>query len=82
MAENGPFETPFLIPKSPPKSLCGSLFGVLSQETRHIHFCLRAQNGVFSNWVGAKKFYVEKVYVLFQPPRTSGEDPPALPEFR
>ena len=32
MAENGPFRTPFSTPKIPPKSLCGSLFCVPSQE--------------------------------------------------
>ena len=34
-------------PKSPRKSSCGSFFGVLSQETRHINFFLGAQSGCF-----------------------------------
>ena len=60
MAENGPFGTP-LSPQIPPKSLCGSLFCILSQETRHIIFLLEAQMGVLG---GGQKVYVEKVYVL------------------
>ena len=39
--------TPVLIPKSPRKSLCGSLFCVLSQEMRHINFFLGAKVGGF-----------------------------------
>ena len=35
MAENARFGTPFWPQKYPRKSLCGSLFGVLSQEMRH-----------------------------------------------
>ena len=40
-------------------------FCVLSQEMRHIHFCLGAQNGVF--WVGAKKFMLKKFMCFFGP---------------
>ena len=37
MAENGPFGTPLSPQKIPRKSLCGSLFCVLSQELRQIN---------------------------------------------
>ena len=37
---------------------------------RHVNFFLGAQNGVF--WVGAKKVYVERVYVLFRSPIPEG----------
>ena len=60
VAENGPFGPPFC-QKSARKSLCGSLFCVLSQEMRHINFFLGAQNGVF--WVGAKKFTVDPTII-------------------
>ena len=51
--------------KSSRKSLCGSLFYVLSQEMRHISFFLGAQNGVF--WVGTKKFMLKKFMCFFGP---------------
>ena len=63
MARLGP---PFLAQKSPGKSLCGSLFCVLSQEMRHINFLLGAQNGVFC-WVGAKKFMLKKFMCFLCP---------------
>ena len=54
---------------------------------RHINFFLGVQNGVF--WVGGgggQKVYVEKVDVLFQPPRDCNKiwpcDPPALSTMR
>ena len=65
VAENGPFGTPFRPPKSPRKSLCGSLFCDLSQEIRHINFFLGAQKGGF--WVGAKRFMLEKFMCFFRP---------------
>ena len=50
----------------PKKSLCGSLFGVLSQEMRRINFFLGVQeNGAF--WVGGKKFMLKKFMCLFGP---------------
>ena len=57
MARLGP---PFWPQKSPRKSLCGSLFCILSQEMRHINFFLWAQNGVF--WVGAKKLMLKMCF--------------------
>ena len=63
MAENGPFGTPVLTPKIPPKR---SLFCVLSQEMRRINLFLGAQKiGGFLG--GGQRVYVEKVYVLFPP---------------
>ena len=59
MARLGP---PFWHPKSPRKSLCGSLFCITSQEMRRMSFFLGAQNGVF--WVGVKKF-VLKIFMCF-----------------
>ena len=52
VAENGPSGTPYLYPKtvilkSPRKSLCGSLFCVLSREMRHIILFLGTQIGCF-----------------------------------
>ena len=62
MARLGP---PF-DPKIPPKkSLCGSLFGALSQEMRHINFF-----GGCPKWDvlgGGQRVYVEKFIVLFCP---------------
>ena len=49
---------PFLTLKIPRKSLCGSLFCVLSQEMRHINSFLEARNRAF--WVGGKKFMLKK----------------------
>ena len=60
MARLGP---PFWSQKSARKSLCGSLFCVLSQEMRHINVFLEAQNGVF--WVRAKKLMLKKLIILF-----------------
>ena len=65
LAENGPFGTPFLAPKTPRKSLCGSLFCVLFQEMRHINSFLGAQIGVF--WVGGEKFMLKNVMCFFSP---------------
>ena len=58
MARLGPCSWP---QKFPWKSLCGSLFGAVSQEGTHMSFFLRPQNGGFG-W--GKKVYVGKVYVL------------------
>ena len=60
VAENGPFGAPFLTPKFPPKSLCGSLLCVLSQDLRHTNFFLGGPKwgGVC---VGAKKFMLKKL---------------------
>ena len=58
---------------SPRKSLCGSLFCVLSQKMRHINFFLGTQIGGF--WVGAKKVMLKKFMCFFCPlliSRTSG----------
>ena len=52
--ENGPFGTPFLTLKLPPKKL------------RHINFFLGAQNG--GSWVGAKKFMFKKFMWFFPSP--------------
>ena len=60
---------PVFGPKIPTKKFMRVPFCVLSQETRHINFFLGSQNGVF--WVGAKKFYVETVYVFFRSPTKS-----------
>ena len=56
---------PLVDPKILLKELCRSLFGVLSQEMRHIIFFLRVQNGAF--WVGAKKFMLKKFVCFFCP---------------
>ena len=86
VAENGPFGTPFLTPKVPPKKFMWVPFLSPFQEMRHINFFLGAQKGVF--WVGAQKVYVEKVYVLFRSPTEydrakvppyNGNDPPPAP---
>ena len=50
----------------PRKSLCGSLFCVLSQEMRHINFPVGPKKGCLG---GGQKVYVEKVYALFLSPR-------------
>ena len=67
VAQNGPFGTPFWTPKIPRKSLCGSLFCVLSKEMRHINFFLGAQDGAF--WVGGggKMFMLKKFMCFFCP---------------
>ena len=53
-----PFGTPFRPQNSPEKSLCGSLFCVLSQEMRHINFFSGGpQWGILG---GGQKVYVEK----------------------
>ena len=53
--------------RSPRKSLCGSLFCILSQEMRHINFLGGGgvQNGGF--WVGGKKFMLKKFMCFFRP---------------
>ena len=51
--------------KIPPKSLCGSLFCVLSWEMRHTNFFFWGPKMGVSG--GGQKVYVEKVYVLFPP---------------
>ena len=61
---NGPCETPPFSPQnSPRKSLCGSLFCVLSQEMRHINVSLVARH--------SKRVYVEKNYMLCLSPTIS-----------
>ena len=61
MAEDAPFGTPLLTPEILPKNLCGSLFGVLSQEMRHINFFRGDPKwGLLG---GGQKVYVEKVHV-------------------
>ena len=66
MAENGPFGTPFLTPKIPPKKV------YVSQEIRHINFFLGAQNWGF--WVGAKKFMLKKFMCFFRPSNFSSDE--------
>ena len=64
MAENGPFGTPYLNQKIPPKKFTWApFFWVLSQKMGHMNFYLGAQNRVF--WVGAKRLMLKNVYVLF-----------------
>ena len=75
MARLGPRFGP---PKSPRKSLCGSLFCVLSQEMRHINFFLGAQNGVF--WAGAKKFMLKHFMRFFGPLELLAAICPKVPE--
>ena len=69
MARLGP---PFLTPKTPRKSLCVSLFCVLSQERRDINFFLGAQD--WGSWVGAKKFMLKKLMCFFRPYRGRDAD--------
>ena len=52
----------FWAQKYPRKSLCGSLFGVLSQEMRHIN--LLSGGAKWGLLGGAQKVYVEQVHVL------------------
>ena len=67
MAENGPFGTPFLTPRIPPKKFMWVPFLCsFPKKIRHMNFFLGAQNGGF--WGGGQKVYVEKVYVLFPSP--------------
>ena len=55
-----------MTPRIPRKSLCGSLFCVLSQEMRHINFFLGGPKwGVLGE---GQKVYVEIVYVFFSVP--------------
>ena len=50
--------------QNPPKiKLCGSLFGVHSQEVRHIDFSLGTPKVGSFGW--GRKVYVENVHVLF-----------------
>ena len=62
MARLGPRFRP---PKSSRKSLCRSLFCVLSQEMRHINIFSGGPEWGF--WVGAKKFMLKKLMGFFCP---------------
>ena len=65
MAENGPFGTPFLIPKIRPKKFMWVPFRVLSQEMRHINFILGGRKCFLG--VGDKKFMLKKFMCYFGP---------------
>ena len=65
MAENGPFGTPFLTPKIPPKKFMWVLFlRSFPGNEAHKLFSRGPKWGVSG---GVLKVYVEKVYVLFPP---------------
>ena len=66
MAEIGPFGTPFLTPKIPPKKFMWVPFlRPFPGNEAHKYFFLGAQNGVF--WLGAKKFMLKKFMCFFGP---------------
>ena len=73
MARLGAREPPFW-PKNPPEKVYvdGSLFCVLSQEMRHMHFFWGPKIGVFFG--RGQKVYVEKAYV-FSVPYQGGNNP-------
>ena len=66
MAETGPFGTPFLTPKSPPKKFMWVPFlRPFPGNEAHKLFSGGPTSGVLG---GGRKVYVEKVYVLFLSP--------------